>query len=513
MSILLVFKHTDFAKEISKTMFDARHNYSSSNLNFVLDREVTIPVHSVLELVYLGQTYVDAQALQDISSLLDLLGLQDVLSIPKQELFYEDEDGKYHDNENLSDHVGINENSFSKHEPRDKPVKIRIRKRGNNWKDVNVENASSDDGKDSDYAPDYGPEDDVKIKLKKHKAHNKKKRNNAPNNKVNKWRCDICDWSSTSKGELRKHKDKTHKPIRKKERKLDIKDPLVIRQALENLAKLKFPKKKELSYVCHICAVTYAEKGRLSRHMERSHPIERKCEYCNFKVKGMELMRNHITTFHKEHCHSCEICGLFFVDKGSLTGHISKAHFNGFYSCQFCFTKFKQKVDYEVHLADVHGQRQKCDLCDFTAKKEATVEIHKRSKHEGLKVPCEFCESTFKSQASKITHIKTVHQNFRIQCELCDHKGFSKTNLKYHILQVHGGISFPCTLCERTFPSKAKQNEHIRHDHKNLPRPVSQVYDPRRLKCEYCDWACHQPGRMKKHVSKKHPEVLISSTV
>ena len=74
-------------------MFDARHNYSSSNLNFVLDREVTIPVHSVLELVYLGQTYVDAQALQDISSLLDLLGLQDVLSIPKQELFYEDEDG------------------------------------------------------------------------------------------------------------------------------------------------------------------------------------------------------------------------------------------------------------------------------------------------------------------------------------------------------------------------------------------------------------------------------------
>ena len=95
-------------------MFDARHNYSSSNLNFVLDREVTIPVHSVLELVYLGQTYVDAQALQDISSLLDLLGLQDVLSIPKQELFYEDEDGKYHDNENLSDHVGINENSFSK---------------------------------------------------------------------------------------------------------------------------------------------------------------------------------------------------------------------------------------------------------------------------------------------------------------------------------------------------------------------------------------------------------------
>merc|ERR1719192_1272660 len=93
------------------------------------------------------------------------------------------------------------------------------------------------------------------------------KRKNAPN-KVNKWRCDICDWSSTSKGELRKHKDKTHKPIRKKERKLDIKDPLVIRQALENLAKLKFPKKKELSYVCHICAVTYAEKGRLSRHME-----------------------------------------------------------------------------------------------------------------------------------------------------------------------------------------------------------------------------------------------------
>ena len=84
MSVLLVFKHTDFAKEISKTMFDARHNYSSSNLNFVLDREVTIPVHSVLELVYLGQTYVDAQALQDISSLLDLLGLQDVLSIPKQ---------------------------------------------------------------------------------------------------------------------------------------------------------------------------------------------------------------------------------------------------------------------------------------------------------------------------------------------------------------------------------------------------------------------------------------------
>ena len=477
LDLQVQFKLTDFSSFISgsfKCMFEKRHG-SSADVTFVLGKDVTVPAHksvvvlhsrylqdllrshndgkddvhisvseasyqdmtSVLELMYLGQTYIETERVDKVATLMSQLGIQDVFSSPDQQL-------DYHEEETFTEKYSLKE-YFSN------------------------------------------------ISDKVHSAieHEPKTREHIDGQKIYK------------RGPYKKKTIKATKAIAKFDphamrRELDIKDPELVRKAIEKLNVL--PEKEVSIPCCHICGAKYKANGRLSRHMERKHPSDRKCVYCNFSTIDLKLLKSHIKNSHEEFCHKCDICLTLFVEKGALTKHKREIHGNGVHKCDLCNTEFKTLNSFEVHIADVHGQRQKCDLCEFTAKKGNVVMEHMIKKHEGKRVSCHLCEKTFSDKQTLKSHIKLVHVKIRLDCEFCPFQASIKHHLKSHILEIHGGATFQCTLCDENFQSYSRLQKHIRTVHKNLP-----AYDKiQKYKCDYCDWKASHKSRLKGHLEKIH---------
>ena len=534
MSELLQFKHTQFPEFISsglRELFEARHG-SSADLTILLDGDLSIPAHksvlvlhsrylqdlllhhdssqedvqiilsgvsyqdmnAVLELVYLGQAFVDHQSLQDISSLSTLLGFKDVLSKPEhsqikiEEKFYVKQEEDAFDTD-IADPVEI------------KVIKKTKRTRmchlcGKEFKGSNLKQRIEKHQKLGCM--------DQKVKVKK----NESKRDREARERRNAKQIEKNNAET---------KVKPYNPLTTT-RKVDLRDPELVRKAIEKLEEMREKMKKDKikeesnSNVCDFCGSSYSSKKNLQQHIERIHLTERKCPHCDAKFKvvsrgqrDLKEYNNHITTCHPEYSFDCDICGKLFAFKGKVQTHKVQDHWNGVYRCDFCLTEFTKKGSFEIHLADVHGQRQKCDLCDYTAKTQGDVDDHKKEKHEGgvLRVQCTLCEKTFRDEWSMKTHVLYSHDKFRIECEFCDFKTPQISYLRDHILTVHGGATFPCSICGLEFSSRKQIQEHIKVDHnKEPPREERR----KKFQCELCDWSTLKKKQVPIHMKNVHGE-------
>ena len=62
---------------------------------------------------------------------------------------------------------------------------------------------------------------------------------------------------------------------------------------------------------------------------------------------------------------------------------------------------------------------------------------HIESIHEQIKYPCDLCEYQAPLQGSLNTHIKSVHEKVKYPCNICEYEATGKGDVKRHIQSVH----------------------------------------------------------------------------
>ena len=94
----------------------------------------------------------------------------------------------------------------------------------------------------------------------------------------------------------------------------------------------------------------------------------------------------------------------------------------------------KRKSKYSTYfLGYIDGQATyKCNLCDFTATKNATkmLKMHLEREHLGIVHRCESCDFTTHRKQALREHVESVHQGIRHPCEFCGYQAKTRNYLK-----------------------------------------------------------------------------------
>jgi len=263
--------------------------------------------------------------------------------------------------------------------------------------DYNYEDEDDSDDKDDDWTEENTLREETKYKKKKKAAAEKEKESETEGKKKDK--------------PLNKYTPSTP---------LDIRNDSDVRRAIANLDKQKEDKpilKEETSFFCHLCALKYSNKKNLERHVQAKHPEslpDRVCQHCkDFITKDFEILKLHVITEHREHCHECKKCQVTFYLSQELFRHNRKVHNETHYICELCHSTFKQIAPFQKHQADIHNIRHYCDICEFSTRTENLLRYHKSTYHdgEGKKFQCSQCDKKFLKRGDLWAHIRFTHEN------------------------------------------------------------------------------------------------------
>ena len=160
------------------------------------------------------------------------------------------------------------------------------------------------------------------------------------------------------------------------------------------------------SLVCDVCSVVCKSNANLKKHKQRTHDDrEYTCDTCGLKVTGLEKFQSHKRRHETFSCPNCH-------ENISLPNKSRHLKLCGFHECDKCDHKTTTKDKLAKHRKT--HDRKVCNICDYQARNEAILEIHRQKKHipsTKIKRPkemfnCNWC--TYSS--SQPSHVKR-HQN------------------------------------------------------------------------------------------------------
>lgn len=156
-------------------------------------------------------------------------------------------------------------------------------------------------------------------------------------------------------------------------------------------------------FVCNICNRKYQTAGSLSSHRKSTHVDTQKtrklCEICSKSFSTLTAYKEHLT-LHSD-------------DRDKMQR-----------KCPQCGKWLKNKRCYKSHLLMHTSDERKCELCDYTTKKEKLLQNHMTTKHSDAKTfKCdqEGCGKSFKVKRALTIHLAQHHdgKHSARKCEFC----------------------------------------------------------------------------------------------
>lgn len=141
------------------------------------------------------------------------------------------------------------------------------------------------------------------------------------------------------------------------------------------------------------------------------------------------------------------------------------------------------------------AKRFKCDLCDYSAEKEAYVKSHRRTHSDERPYQCEICEKRYRQKSGLNYHMKSHGHLFAFQCTKC-RRGFTQEDQWESHENKCTAKSYECHLCGQKFHQrKANLLAHFRRKHFG-DLPIQRACSGR-----WCRVSCHinstSTGQMK----------------
>lgn len=209
--------------------------------------------------------------------------------------------------------------------------------------------------------------------------------------KLQPFRCDICDRRYKSKCNLNRHKRTTHVP--------DDQKP----------------------FVCTICGKLFPLNCELRRH-SRVHSSDRpfKCSFCQKGFLSLGHKKDHETAMHGAIGRFwCAHCDEKFSRKEKLLFHLQTNHFPELekpFTCNVCDKSFAFKRMLKDH-AVVHESKRpfECPKCDLSFKLATYRKKHMRKVHEaGVRYYCAYCNKSYRHKQTLPRHI-LIHHSYPVK--------------------------------------------------------------------------------------------------
>ena len=119
---------------------------------------------------------------------------------------------------------------------------------------------------------------------------------------------------------------------------------------------LYLQRKPEKPSECSVCARVFTTQRSMQRHHKIVHELHQvECEECGRKFSGRDSLKQHINSFHRHIKFKCDICGIERKDKGSIKKHKIQQHPPP--KCMSCNIEFKTLSDFNLHVQKEHIEK------------------------------------------------------------------------------------------------------------------------------------------------------------
>ncbi|XP_030383783.1 zinc finger protein 845 [Scaptodrosophila lebanonensis] len=200
-------------------------------------------------------------------------------------------------------------------------------------------------------------------------------------------------------------------------------------------------KSTKLNLTCQFCKKDFRTKMSLAVHVARSHNNNNvTCDQCSSSYKDAEALQKHVEYWHQSI--ECPVCYKVVKNRRNYDTHFNVVHSkNKRYNCGKCEKGFYHKSERDAH-EKLHTQSFRCDLCNFTTRNKASLDVHVQGQHlKKFSFQCEICNKCFGRRQGLNAHIQRVHGIGHV-CRDYFEKGCTKSfssmqQLNIHVRKVH----------------------------------------------------------------------------
>ena len=246
----------------------------------------------------------------------------------------------------------------------------------------------------------------------------------------------------------------------------------------------RFENKPEAKLSCEDCDFSPgSNKGAriaLERHKFKVHGGNI-CKECEFKATTYFEINQHSISAHIKDSVKCDECKKYFATANQQRSHAKVVHSPDIVACPRCKVKFGNVQKLEIHLPICTVFP--CDLCEYGAQSETSLEQHKSFKHEGIRYNCDLCTYVTGFESQLTMHNQSKHKNKKHgthPCDQCKMKCITPAGLELHKQRIHSD--------DRVIPIGA----------------VKDALGVIRFHCDICDYKATTNGNLIMHTKNKH---------
>ncbi|XP_044762946.1 zinc finger Y-chromosomal protein-like [Coccinella septempunctata] len=232
---------------------------------------------------------------------------------------------------------------------------------------------------------------------------------------VKAFTCELCDYVTVRKRDLKRHMDVVH----------------------------YFKSTKYTTHNCSFCDFK-STKTVLEQHVKKMHPKEKSntCNLCNYLTGQENLMKLHQAEAHSNY--KCDLCDHVTDTESHLRYHVNYHHLKlMLFICDTCCYSTPKKKSLKLHIQDVHlkAKNHHCSFCDYSCTKNKYLRCHIENVHKkSNSYVCHICGSTLSRKNNLNFHIKSIHSECAektYRCEECEYSTWKKSDLKRHVKLRH----------------------------------------------------------------------------
>ncbi|XP_046407875.1 zinc finger protein 271-like [Ischnura elegans] len=260
---------------------------------------------------------------------------------------------------------------------------------------------------------------------------------------------------------------------------------------IKNLCKRVGVRRKEESYSCSVCTLSFPRKKDLTKH-KRIHMAETSysCNECQKSFSSKSHLVRHISTHSAGRPYCCNECGKSFVIKSYLVKHVRIHTGERPYICDVCSNSFSQKHSLVKHMRRHTGERPfSCRICKKSFAVTSTLKIHIRT-HTGEKpYACRICEKSFSEKGTLNIHMRSHTGERPYSCYDCEKSFPKKADLVKHVRIHTGEKPYTCNVCGKSFSCNQHRVKHLRTHTGEKP-----------YECSICKKSFTEKGSLRMHM-------------
>lgn len=225
------------------------------------------------------------------------------------------------------------------------------------------------------------------------------------------------------------------------------------------------------TFSCDMCNYSTTKKYYIVKHKMR-HIKEYTvfCKKCQAGFLSKNELNVHNVKEHDAQPHACPVCKKMFSNKFNLTTH-SKLHLpaSRVHQCDTCGKSFTGRNHLRRHIRSVHLKRgAECKICHKILNCQEALYAHNRIHNDERPFVCPTCGKASRTSSALVVHLRTHTGEKPYKCEFCG-KGFTQTSSLAVHRRIHTGQRpHACTLCSEKFATKSLLTHHMSSRHREV---------------------------------------------